>query len=67
MPKTYTTIQGDMWDTVAYKIYSNEKLMAELIEANPAHRNTIIFSGGVSLTVPDVEVKLPSSLPPWKR
>ena len=31
---TYTTIQGDVWDLIAYKLYGDEKYMKNLIEAN---------------------------------
>ena len=68
--KTYTTVQGDMWDAVARKVYpttGGERLMTMLIDANPAHRETVIFSGGVVLSVPEVVAPKAGSLPPWKR
>lgn len=34
MASTYTTIQGDTWDLIAYKLYGEEKYMKNLIEAN---------------------------------
>ena len=39
----YTTVQGDMWDAIAYKIFGNELYMNELLEANETYRNTAIF------------------------
>ena len=33
--KTYTTVQGDTWDLIAYKILGAEHYMQQLIEANP--------------------------------
>lgn len=68
--KTYTTVQGDMWDAIAQKVYptmGGEHLMTMLIDANPAHRETTIFSGGILLTVPEVAAPMARSLPPWKR
>jgi phage tail protein X len=68
MPKTYTTIQGDAWDVISLKMYGTEKQMATLIEANPTHRETVVFSAGVVLTVPTLAIStIPSSVPPWKR
>lgn len=70
MMRSYTTVQGDMWDAIAQKVYPSmggEHLMTVLIDANPAHRETTIFSGGIRLVVPEVATPLPRSLPPWKR
>ncbi|MDR7867608.1 MAG: tail protein X [Sporomusaceae bacterium] len=68
MPSTYTTVQGDAWDIISLKVYGTEKSMSTLIEANPAHRNTVIFAAGVLLTVPTRSVSsIPGSVPPWKR
>jgi len=64
---TYTTIQGDTWDAIAYKIYGQESLMTFLIEANPAHVRTTIFGSGVVLYVPEASEALSDDLPPWKR
>jgi phage tail protein X len=66
--RTYTTVQGDMWDLIAYKVLGSESYMAELIDANPAHRETVIFPANVQLVIPDVNTtQTPSALPPWKR
>lgn len=64
---TYTTILGDTWDMIAFKIYANEKLMPLFIAANPAHAETVIFSADVVLIIPTQPVNLPNDLPPWKR
>ena len=34
MPDTYTSIQGDTWDMIAYKVYGKESAMVQLMEAN---------------------------------
>lgn len=68
--KTYTTKQGDMWDAIARRVYPNigaEYLMSVLIDANPRHGDTVIFSGGVVLDVPEICAPTTSNLPPWKR
>mgnify|MGYP002740472077 FL=1 len=64
----YSTIQGDMWDLIAYKVYGNERYINLLLEANQEHRNTAVFSAGVVLACPDIPPDtLPEFLPPWRR
>lgn len=68
--KTVTTHQGDTWDILAKKIYGNELFMDKLIEANGHFRNTVIFSSGVVLNVPEIDTvssEFDANLPPWKR
>jgi phage tail protein X len=63
---TYTTTQGDTWDGISFKLYGSERFVTSLIEANPDHMQTAIFSGGVKLSVPDQEIEQSTTLPPWK-
>lgn len=49
---TYTTIQGDMWDAIAHRIWGEERLMHHLMAANPKRHETVVFEAGVVLTVP---------------
>jgi phage tail protein X len=65
--REYVTVQGDTWDLIAFRVYGSEKYMTTLIEANPEHRETVFFSAGIRLTVPEISSPLPLSLPPWKR
>lgn len=67
MLNTYTTISGDTWDIVAYKVYGNEMYMDTLIKANLEHKDTFIFSAGVVLTLPNITLEVSKSLPPWKQ
>ncbi|MBI9092727.1 MAG: tail protein X [Desulfobacterium sp.] len=67
MHKPYITTQGDTWDIIAFKLYGNEKAMDKLIEANPAHRDTVFFSANVSLVVPVVEMRSTDPAPPWRQ
>lgn len=67
MSKTYTTIQGDMWDGIAKKTLGSEYYMDKLIDANPTHREMVIFSANITLTIPEVTTPSPQKLPPWKR
>ncbi|WP_297966664.1 tail protein X [uncultured Anaerovibrio sp.] len=66
MSKTYTTIQGDMWDLIAYKVYGNETYMTNLLEANEQYKDISIFPAGVVLACPDIQAKRSRIAPPWK-
>ena len=65
MPSSYTTIQGDMWDGICVRLGFAETDMHYLLEANPGHRLTVVFSAGVTLVVPDIPDPEPE-LPAWK-
>lgn len=64
---TYTTVSGDTWDIVAYKVYGNEMYMDTLIKANIEYKDTYIFQAGVVLTLPEIELTVSESMPPWKQ
>ncbi len=65
---TYTTVLGDTWDMIAFKIWGKEKHAKELVEANLKHVETVIFSAGTVLAITDIEkTEDYSTLPPWKR
>ena len=65
--RVYKTIQGDTWDGIAVKVYGDEKYMNELLEANQAYREIIIFPANVSLSLPDIQTQTTTLLPPWKK
>jgi phage tail protein X len=65
--KTYVTIQGDMWDSIAKKNLGSEYYMTNLIDVNPEYRETVIFPAGVRLAIPEIADPEPTNLPPWKR
>lgn len=67
MSKTYRTIQGDMWDKIAYEQMGSVLYMDQLIKANADYAATVIFSAGVVLTIPAAENPVDTQLPPWKR
>jgi phage tail protein X len=67
MPKTYTTVSGDMWDAIAYKAMGSELYKSALMTANPEHRYNYIFSADVVLTIPEKDEKAIEGLPPWKK
>lgn len=65
--RSYTTIQGDMWDLIAYRVYGHESYMSTLLEANQGYNDIIVFPAGITLTCPDVGASTASTLPPWRR
>lgn len=67
MSDTYTTISGDTWDIVAYKVYGNEMYMDILIKANLEYKDIYIFPAGVVLVIPEIDLEVSESLPPWKQ
>lgn len=66
MSSIYTTVQGDMWDTIAYKVYGNESYMNYLLEANQSYKDVAVFPTDITLTVPDAPEVSTSILPPWR-
>lgn len=65
---TYTTIQGDMWDSIAYKVYGSVSCLDQLIEANPAWRSQYIFPAGIEVNIPEPEKPITADdFPPWKK
>ena len=67
MPRMYTTISGDVWDMIAKEQLGGERYTSLLMQANPEHLDTVVFSAGVSLVLPEVTTPIPESLPPWRR
>lgn len=64
----YKTIQGDMWDTISYRLYGTGDYMHKLMEANPAIADVWVFGGGEYVVVPEiVVVGTGVRLPPWKK
>lgn len=65
--RKYRTIQGDMWDSIAKKVYGDESYMNNLLEANPELTDVVIFSAGVEVLIPDISIQKTVIAPPWKR
>jgi len=65
---SYTTKQGDMWDTIALSQYGTISVVDKLMMANTQHIGTYIFPAGVVLDIPalDTDEIEESNLPPWK-
>ena len=68
--RTYITQQGDTWDLIAFRMYpklGGEKIMDILLDYNPEHIHTVIFSANVELKVPEITTPVITNLPPWVR
>lgn len=67
--KTYTTVQGDMWDSIAYAVMGSVRYTDKLMWANQAYLDHYILPAGIELVIPDVPVDWGSedTLPPWKQ
>ncbi|MEK4713477.1 tail protein X [Sporosarcina sp. FSL K6-5500] len=62
----YTTIQGDTWDSISYRIYGTGYVMEQLIEANIEHVAIAVFGAGVVIQTPEIDtVQASASVPPW--
>lgn len=63
--KIYTTILGDTWDSIAYKLYGNSRAYNSLFELNTNYIGTIIFEAGVNIRYKENEV-IQENLAPWR-
>jgi hypothetical protein len=64
----HVTSQGETWDIIAHKKLGSEKLMNRLISVNPEHRNTVVFSAGTVLQIPEIQAPVANDpVPPWQR
>lgn len=65
--KTYTTVQGDMWDSIAYTQLGSVNHTDKLMNANLKYREYYTFPAGIVLTLPEITESVSDTLPPWKR
>lgn len=64
---TYSTLQGDTFDSISLDFYDDEYYASEIINANPDVGTILVFDEGVELNIPILYIEANSSLPPWKR
>ena len=63
----YTTIQGDTWDMISYKVYGSEKYVGVLMQENVELLDVFIFSSGVTVVTPEISDEEDElDLPPWR-
>lgn len=68
MSKTYTTIQGDMWDSIAYKTLGSVEHTNRIMAVNPSLYKYFVFPAGVVVRIPDSDTSRNyDNLPPWKK
>jgi len=48
----YVCANGDMWDSIAYRLYGDELMFPEIMKANRAYARVLTFEGGEVLSVP---------------
>lgn len=67
----YTVLDGERWDTIAYKAYGDATLTKPIIEANPDVLITDRLTAGTVLNIPVMDsddiLTDQELLPPWKR
>ena len=63
---TYTTIQGDTWDMIAYRLFGNEAYMEEMMMENLPYIDTLVFSSGTKIIVPDIPEDADEDVPFWR-
>lgn len=65
--RTYSTISGDMWDSIAYEQMGSSFYADKLMKANTQYLNHYIFPAGIELVIPAVEEETVEDMPVWKR
>lgn len=65
--KTYTTVQGDMWDSIAFTQLGDVAHTDKLMNANLRYREYYTFPAGIVLTLPEIPERTSDTLPPWKQ
>ena len=65
--KTYTTRQGDTWDSVAFTQMGSCEYTNKLMWENQQLLDYYTFPAGVELAIPDVTPAMSSTAPPWKK
>ena len=63
---TYTTLQGDMWDGIAYKALGSTDYTDKLVLKNLEYIDVYIFPAGVELTLPEIVPPASAGSPPWR-
>ncbi len=55
IPESYTTVSGDTWDLIAYRVLGNEFLCTKLMDKNREYLDYMVFPAGIILTLPTAE------------
>ena len=65
--RMYTTVQGDMWDSIAYQFYGDVKYIDVLMKNNPDLLDIFIFSAGTKVFIPELPEEYMDDIPEWRR
>lgn len=69
MSNTYTTVAGDCWDLIAYKVYGDELKADWLMKNNLPLLDTFVFNSGVAVNTPELpttETTTQTATPAWR-
>lgn len=69
MSSTYTTVSGDVWDLIAYKVYGDAMRFDWLMKNNIALLDTFVFDSGVVLNTPELPettTAQTAAMPAWR-
>ena len=64
---TYTTIQGDMWDSISFKALGSTEFVDRIMALNTQYIGYYVFPAGIVIQLPIITPgDSVTSLPPWK-
>lgn len=64
--RIYTTVQGDMWDSIAYEFYGDVKYIGLLLQNNTDLLDVFVFSAGTSVYIPELPEEDEEDVPEWR-
>lgn len=64
--REYTTIQGEIWDSIAKEVYGDELYTSFLMKNNMDKLNYLVFPEGIRLKIVDLP-QVASVLPDWRQ
>lgn len=67
MSRQYTTVQGDMWDSICYTQLGSTAYAGRLMLLNRRYLGFYTFPAGITLVLPDPVEEPSDTLPPWKQ
>lgn len=65
--KTYRTVQGDLWDSIAQQQMGDAAYTDQLMRANLPYLWIYRFPAGITLNIPEPVMDNTADLPPWRR
>lgn len=65
--RIYTTVQGDMWDSIAYNFYGDVKYIDLLLKNNLDLLDVYVFSAGTKVFIPELPEGYEDDIPEWRR